>query len=165
MFNSELPKSFFSPVSPDSMLGILGIAYAEVTDAGIPISQNKFIIASKHNEELKNSLMSLINAERNNGILKNALRNSLKMRRLSDEYACLLQEKIPDDNFNEVLGEYEKISAPYAFEARSVPAKEIAFEAKVVLDAVGGELGSDEIADLLELDVLDVENALTEYSS
>ena len=165
MFNSELPKSFFSPVSPDSMLGILGIAYAEITDTGISISQNNFIIASKHKEELKNSLMSLINAERNNGILKNALRNSLKMRRLSDEYACLLQKKIPDGNFNEVLGEYEKISAPYAFEARSVPAKEIAFEAKVVLDAVGGELGSDEIADLLELDVLDVENALTEYSS
>ena len=150
MFNSEIPKSFFSPVnSSNDTLSVLGIRYAEITNAGIPIIQTDFIITLNKNEEIRNSLMSLMNAERNNEILKNALRNSIKARRLSDEYIYLLQEKLSDDDFNTILGTYEKISAPYAFEARSLPAKEIALEAKILLDAIEDSLGS---------------NALTEYS-
>ena len=80
-------------------------------------------------------------------------------------HTCLLQDKISDEDFETIASEYKKISIPYAFEARSLPAREIAVEAKVILDAAEEELGSEEIADILELDVTDVENALREYSS
>ena len=160
-----MPKSVYTPVNGSNYIEALSLSHFEITDYGEILSQSQYIITSNQKEELKNSLLSLMKTRRSNEILKLALRSSIKMRRLSDEYTCLLQDKISDEDFETIASEYKKISIPYAFEARSLPAHEIAVEAKVILDAAGEELGSDEIADILELDVTDVENALREYSS
>lgn len=59
---------------------------------------------------------------------------------------------------------YEEIAKKYAYRLRKISPQELVKEAKVVLDAIGEELGSDEIAEILELDVTEVEHVLSEYS-
>lgn len=97
-------------------------------------------------------------------ILKYALCNAVKMFRLSDEYACLLQDKVSPEDYDEAMDDYKEIAEHYVRTPRDLAAREIAREAKIVLDALDEELGSDELADILNLDVMAVENALTEYS-
>lgn len=165
MFNNGLPKSFFPNVDMKENFYAIGVGLFEVKQGRLANSQASFIMTKNYKEEFENPLELLLENSYDIVILKNALRNSIKMRRLSDEYICLLQEKLSDEAYNEVAEEYEKIAAPYAFKARSISSNEIAIEAKVVLNAFGDDLGSDEIADVLELDVLDVENSLAEHSS
>ena len=108
--------------------------------------------------------MSMVVREKEKEVLERALRSMWKMSKLSREYASLMEEFVSDDNYDIAMRDYEDIARPYAYKPRKLKPYEIAFEAKKVLDAVNEELGSDEIAEILELDVMDVEKALSEYS-
>ena len=99
-----------------------------------------------------------------NQTLKYALCNVVKMLRLSDEYASLLQDKLSPEDFDAVMDNYKEIAMSYTRMPRDLPPSEVVREAKVVLDAIGEELASDELADILNLDVMAVESALAEYS-
>ena len=109
------------------------------------------------NKDIKNPLREV-------EVLKYALRNLWSMRKLSQEYSSLLKENISDENYEKVMDSYTKIAKNYAFTPRNLPPEEIAYSAKLILDTIDEELGSDDIADLLELDVMNVENVLTQYS-
>ena len=87
-----------------------------------------------------------------------------KAQKFSEEYACLLQEYISPEDYELAMKEYPERLEVYAYKPRQLPYSEIAREAKIVLDALGEELSSDEIADILDLGVMDVEFALREYS-
>lgn len=101
---------------------------------------------------------------RRNQVLENALRNSIKMFRLSDEYASLLQERVSAEDYDSAMDSYKEFAMPYVRVPRDVSAGEIAYEAKTVLDVLNEELSSDELANILNLDVMAVESALTAYS-
>ncbi len=98
-------------------------------------------------------------------ILSLALRNMFRTLKFSEEYASLLQEYISQEDYDDAMKEYPERLNKYAYEPRQLPSSEIVKEAKVVIDAIGKELSSDDIADILELEVVDVERALQQYTS
>ena len=142
----------------------MSVSYTELTKEREYISQARYIISSKHKEEVINSAMSIVVREKENEVLERALRSVWKMSKLSGNYASLMEKFVSDDDYNIAMRDYEDIAKLYAYKPRKLKPYEIAFEAKTVLDAVSEELGSDEIAEILELDVMDVEKALSEYS-
>ncbi len=107
----------------------------------------------------------LANLHESNLILQNALRNTLQMFRLADEQINLLQTHISDEAYDAAMDEYVEVASSYTRTPRTLPAAGIAREAKLVLDTIGEELNSVELADILNLNVMDVENALTAYSN
>ncbi len=142
----------------------LGAFYYERTEHREYISQTGIIISSNKKDGVVEKMMSFSDIWREKEILGYALRSLLKMNRLSSEYASLLEENLSDDVYETLMQEYEGIAKEYAYEPRHILPSEIVDGAKVILGAVGEELSSDEIADMLELEVMDVERALSEHS-
>lgn len=142
----------------------LGAFYHERTKNGEYISQSGIIISSNKKDGVVEKMISIADVWREKEILGYALRSLLKMNRLSSEYASLLEENLSDDVYETLMQEYEGIAKEYAYEPRHILPSEIVDGAKVILGVVGEELSSDEIADMLELEVMDVERALSEYS-
>lgn len=138
--------------------------YSELTQGVKYISQAGFIISSNKKEEIINSLMSFAEIVKEKKILEYALRSMFKANKLSGEYAALLEESIPNEKYELLMQSYQEIAKPYAYKLRKISPHELIKEAKTVLDAIGEELGSDEIAEILELDVTEVERVLSEYS-
>ena len=97
-------------------------------------------------------------------ILKNALCGAIKAMRFLDEYANLLQEYISPEDYDAAMEHFDEIAEAHCRVLRHMSPEQIACEAKIVLDAVGEGLGSDELADILSLDTLSVEKALSKYS-
>jgi hypothetical protein len=95
-----------------------------------------------------------------NKVLKYALQNLREMFRLSNEYAVRLEEAISPKKYGKIEGSLKSLLLSYAREPRCLPRQDVIDEARVVLLALKEELGSDEIADMLNLDVVDVDNAL-----
>lgn len=110
------------------------------------------------------ALLDTTDLLRRNQVLGNALRNAIKMFRLSDEYASLLQERVSAEDYDSAMDAYKEFAMSYVRVPRDVPAREIAYEAKTVLDVLDEDMTSDELADILNLDAMAVENALTAYS-
>ncbi len=108
--------------------------------------------------------MSFAEIVKEKKILEYALRSMFKANKLSGEYAALLEESIPNEKYELLMQSYQEIAKPYAYKLRKISPHELIKEAKTVLDAIGEELGSDEIAEILELDVTEVERVLSEYS-
>ena len=97
-------------------------------------------------------------------ILKNALCNALKSLRFLDDYVNLLQEYISPEDFDVAMEHFDEIAEKHRRIVRNVSNEQIAREAKVVLDVTGEELNSDELADILNLDAMSVEFALSQFS-
>lgn len=97
-------------------------------------------------------------------ILAYAFQNLLKMFRLSDELTGLLLNALAPEEYNAAMDAYEKTARGYARTPRALSNAEIARQAKIVLDAADEELSSDEIADILNLDVMAVEKALSAHA-
>ena len=108
--------------------------------------------------------MSFMEIEKEKKILEYALRSMFKMNKLSGEYAALMEATISDEEYEQLMQSYEEIAKPYAYKIRKLSPQELVREAKIILDAIGEELGSDEIAEILELDVTEVERVLSEYT-
>lgn len=106
----------------------------------------------------------LVDLMESNETLKCAVHNLIKMFRLSNEYVFLLQDAISPEAYDGVMDAYEKIALSYARSPRNLTAPEIARQSKIVLAAAGDELASDEIAEILNLDIMAVEKTLTQYS-
>ena len=106
--------------------------------------------------------MSVLNEKER--ILKDALCNTVKMLRFLDDYVNLLQEYISPEDYNAAMEHFDEIAEAHRRVLRHVSNEQIAREAKVVLDSVGEELGSDELADILNLDAMSVEFALSKFS-
>lgn len=138
--------------------------YSELIQGVKYISQAGFIISSNKKEEIINSLMSFAEIEKEKKILEYALRSMFKANKLSGEYTALIEASVPDEEYEQLMQSYEEIAKKYAYRLRKISPQELVKEAKVVLDAIGEELGSDEIAEILELDVTEVEHVLSEYS-
>lgn len=113
---------------------------------------------------LQSSILETTDLLRRNQVLENALRNTVKMFRLSDEYACFLQERVSAEDYDSAMDSYREFAMSYVRVPRDISAGEIAYEAKTVLNALDEELSSDELADILNLDVMAVESALTAHS-
>ena len=173
MFTSEIPHSVFAtwtatetiPSSSKERYSFEAhIVFSELTHGKKYISQTGFIISSNKKEELVNSLMSFIEIEKEKKILQYALRSMFKMNKLSGEYTAMIEASVSDEEYEQLMQSYEEIAKSYAYKLRKISPYELLREAKVVLDAIGEELGSDEIAEILELDVTEVERVLSEYS-
>ena len=172
MLSPEIPRSEYplwngadiSEARSETYSFGLGAYYYERTEHGEYISQTGIIISSNKKDAVVKKMMSFADVWREKEILEYALRSLLKMNRLSAEYASLLEESLSDEMYGSLMQEYEEIAKEYAYEPRHILPSEIVKGAKVILDAVGEELSSDEIADMLELEVMDVERALQKYS-
>ena len=127
--------------------------------------ETTYRVSSHQKSELSLAFVSFTNVCEETQILRNALRNTLQMFRLADKYVSILQEYISDDEYETAVESYQDIAMAYARTPRTPSSKDIAKEAKIVLKAVGENLGSADLADILNLDVMDVENALTQYSA
>lgn len=98
-------------------------------------------------------------------ILSLALKNMLMTSRFSEEYASLLQEHMRTEDYEEAMKEFHERTTEYEREPRELSEAEIAFEAKLLLSAIGEELDSEELAEMINADVFKVEYALRHYSS
>ena len=98
-------------------------------------------------------------------ILILALRNALSMARYASDYASVLQAYMNNEDFDKAIDEYNNDILPkYSKSLRQeVDNDRIAMEAKIILSALNEELGTDEIAELLNLDVYKTEEALQLY--
>ena len=173
LMSPDIFTNKFSPInniiSPEkieehSYFAMMRFDYAELRGKEIYLSQIMFNVHATQQEEVSNSFKYLFNASKRNRVLEFALKNSWKMHRLSQDYSNLLEDNMPEENYNNAMISYEEVAKSYAFIPRNLSPDEIAYSAKVILEAIDEDLGSDDIADLLELDVMDVENALTQYS-
>ena len=173
MFREHLPHSVFKEWGNSvnthsdgrySYTLSVRINYTEQTRERRYISQAEFIISSDKKEEVIMPLMSIALLEKEKEVLSRGLRSTLKKSRLSEEYASLIEEHISDEDYEAVMLDYEELAKPYSYKVRRIAPPEVALEAKIILDVLDEELSSDEIAEILELDVMDVETALTEYS-
>ena len=106
----------------------------------------------------------LVELHKSNLVLQNALHNMLRMVRFSEEYANLLQEYISPEDYDAAMSQFQERTFPYTRIPRSISDGEIAQEAKVVLEATGEELDSEELAEILNLNALAVEKAMKKYS-
>lgn len=97
-------------------------------------------------------------------ILTTALRGAIKTMRYLDDYANLLQEYISPEDYDAAMEHFDEIVEKHSRSPRKISDEQIAREAKFILDATGEELNSDELADILNLDVFVVEEALLKYS-
>lgn len=98
-------------------------------------------------------------------ILSLALKNMLMTSRFSEEYASLLQEHMRSEDYEEAMKEFHERTAEYERKPRELSEAEIASEAKLLLSAIGEELDSEELAEMINADVFKVEYALRKYSS
>ena len=98
-------------------------------------------------------------------ILSAALRNMTKALKFSEDYANLLQNYISPEDYEEAMKELPELMAEYTREPREISDEEIAVEAKILLTALGKELVSDELAEMMNVDILRVEYALRKYSA
>ena len=106
--------------------------------------------------------MSVLNEKER--ILKDALCNTVKMLRFLDDYVNLLQEYISPEDYNAAMEHFDEIAEAHRRVLRQVSDEQIAYEAKIILDAAGEELSSAELADILNLDAMSVEFALSKFS-
>lgn len=97
-------------------------------------------------------------------ILTTALRCVIKTMRYLDDYANLLQEYISSAELDAAFENFDEIVEKHSRSPRKISDEQIAREAKFILDVTGEELNSDELADILNLDVFVVEEALLKYS-
>ena len=172
MLSPEIPRSEYplwagadmSETRRETYSFGLGAYYYERTEYGEYISQTGIIISSNKKDGVVEKMMSFTDVWREKEILGYALRSVLKMNRLLSEYASLLEESLSDEMYARLMQEYGEIAKEYTYKPRHISPTEIVKGAKVILDAVGEELSSDEIAEMLELEVMDVERALSEHS-
>ena len=94
-----------------------------------------------------------------------AVKNMLRTIKRSDECIGILQENMTDVEYEHAMDEYYKADGQQIKTYRNLPSREIAQEAKTILQATGDILGSDELGEILNLNVMDVEHSLREYSS
>ena len=102
-----------------------------------------------------------------NLILQNALRNTFQELQLANEYNNILQTNISlisANRFKRAIDQYELISSSYARTPRSIPEDQIVEEARVILEVIGKDLTSAELAEILNLNVTDIEKALCNTS-
>lgn len=116
-------------------------------------------------KELFESLQAkaeFLSVERN--IIINALRNCYEGFKYADEYAGILQMHMSDEEFNSAMEDYKKDLVPkFGITYRDIDDQQIVTEAAVVLTAIDKELGTADIAELLNTDVLKTEEALQKY--
>ena len=96
-------------------------------------------------------------------ILAEALKNTYKTWQHSEEYIGILEQNMTDEEYENASNAYEELSTTYARKPRKLSSSEIAIASKLVLEAIGEEMGSDEISEVLNLDVPEVEHALNEH--
>lgn len=109
-------------------------------------------------------VMMAMMSDRNYRVMEEVFHNTFKLYKFMEEYSCLLQEYISPEDYDEAMKSFHERTAPYARASRKLSDEEIAYDAKLVLSITGGELGSDELADILNVHVFDVDRALRKYS-
>ena len=138
----------------------LEMMYMEQAQEGTYLSQYGIRVPLEHAGQLREVISNMAKKSISRELLGRVIRNLLKSLRLSDEHIALLYKFIPSSKKSELRSAYKEISSLYAYEPRDNSETEIASEANEVLEATGLELGSDELADMLEYDVIKVEYAL-----
>ena len=93
-------------------------------------------------------------------VLALALNNIYGRQKQAEEYIMILESRITEEGYEEATEEYEKGFMNYSRNPRKQPHIDTARQAKILLKALKRELGSDEIAEMLNLDVWEVESAL-----
>lgn len=165
---SDLLKSNFpqKTVGPEAFCTEFRLRHLQVNKREAIAFESVYRISSRQEQSwmLNLALLDTTDLLRRNQVLGNALRNAIKMFRLSDEYASLLQERVSAEDYDSAMDAYKEFAMSYVRVPRDVPAREIAYEAKTVLDVLDEDMTSDELADILNLDAMAVENALTAYS-
>ena len=91
-----------------------------------------------------------------------ALRNTFCILRRTKELCSILEANMADDEYERAYEEYEEGNSIMR-QIRKLTSDGIAIEAKILLRVLGQELGSEEIAEMLNLDVLEVERTLQNY--
>ena len=106
-------------------------------------------------------LSLLLSANRVFEILGYALKNTYTKWQHAEEYIGILEQNMTDEEYEAAQEEYEE----YSRKPRNLSASEIAIASKLVLEAVGVEMSSDELSEVLNLDTLAVENALKAHAN
>ena len=97
-----------------------------------------------------------------NKILKNALYNTYKMYKYCSTYNEILKN---DQKYKTTLSETASIFKDHVKVPReNLSDEDIVGEALIVLDAIGETMNSDDIGEMLNIDVMVVEKALSKYS-
>ena len=105
-------------------------------------------------------LSLLLSANRVFEILGYALKNTYTKWQHAEEYIGILEQNMTDEEYEAAQEEYEE----YSRKPRNLSASEIAIASKLVLEAVGVEMSSDELSEVLNLDALAVEKALKAHA-
>lgn len=108
-------------------------------------------------------LKTLSDAKRENRTLSLALGRTCEMLRSAEERCRILEAKMTDEEYEEVAEEYDEELIMHVRQPRKQSSEETAEEAKILLKVLGVELGSDDIAEMLNLGVMEVERALQEH--
>ena len=93
-------------------------------------------------------------------ILGYALKNTYTKWQHAEEYIGILEQNMTDEEYEAAQEEYEE----YSRKPRNLSSSEIAIASKLVLEAVGVEMSSNELSEVLNLDTLAVENALKAHA-
>ena len=100
-----------------------------------------------------------------NKILRNALRNTYKMYKYYSSCNEVLNNNVNDQKYKNALSEMPSIFEDYVRVPReNLSDEEIVGEALIVLDAIGETMNSAEIGEMLNIDVIVTEKALSKYS-
>lgn len=105
-------------------------------------------------------LSLLLSANRVFEILGYALKNTYTKWQHAEEYIGILEQNMTDEEYETAQEEYEE----YSRKPRNLSSGEIAIASKLVLEAVGVEMSSDELSEVLNLDALAVEKALKAHA-
>ena len=105
----------------------------------------------------------LSNAERENRTLSFALKRICEILKCTEERCRILEANMTEDEYETASEEYDEELIRHIRHPRRQTSEETAEEAKILLKALGVELGSDEIAEMLNLGVMEVERALQEH--
>lgn len=97
-------------------------------------------------------------------VLKDIVENTVRLWKFYEEYSGLLQEYISPEDYELAMSEFRERTGRYENSVKVMSEEEIARRAKLLLTLTGAELSSDEIAEMLNVDVFSVESALNRYS-
>ena len=106
---------------------------------------------------------TLNDAIRENRTLKLALGRIYEMLRSAEERCRILEAHMTYEEYEEAAVEYNEELIMHVRHPRKQSSEETAEEAKILLKALGAKLGSDEIAEMLNLNVMEVEWALQQF--
>ena len=136
------------------------LRYIEQSLSGTFFSQSFVRFSPENKQEFVARLKLLSEAANEKQTIAFAFKRTYERMKRAEELCSILEANMTDEDYERVYEEYEDELMQPTRQARRINPEDTAKKAKILLKTLDCPLGSDDIADMLDLGVLEVERVL-----